>query len=215
MTDSTIAKTRARLALAASLCAAMVSTAMAQGEPAAGEGDAEAAAEDRVAEPPAAAAPMPAEPPPPPADYNSPKREECTKEIEKDVDWFFALKDRYVDLFYFGAPDEAKAAREHETIPPNFQEGYASPMRAECEAELAKDAAWRGSLQSYFGSLLAYEFHSRNAGAFTTNKKHVIMAYAAILVILVIGLVGLFFRQRKLLDDIERLRQDVDRAAAE
>jgi len=148
--------------------------------------------------------------------YESPLREKCDEEIRKDGDWYRELADLFTNQLFFD-PRTGESAPPEAALPrlPEHEAGYTSPMRAECTAEMKKDTIWMAKLRAYFDGRLSYDFQTRNSKVFTKNKQHVIGAYAAILIILVGFLVVMFLRQRKLMAEIERLREDVERAASE
>jgi len=54
--------------------------------------------------------------------------------------------------------------------------------------------------------------HEEDASAMLTNKKHVVMAYGALLALLTVFLVVLAMRQRRLSSEIERLSDALERA---
>ncbi len=86
---------------------------------------------------------------------------------------------------------------------------YQSPMRAECEAELAKDKGWSAELKD----TLRPSVHEAEASLITRNNKHVVMAYAAIWILTVGFVILLWLRQRRLLAEIEALEKKVAKAA--
>jgi hypothetical protein len=88
--------------------------------------------------------------------------------------------------------------------------GYQSPMRAQCEAELRQDAAWRAELKKQ----LSAEVHAEDANAMLTNKRHVVMAYAALWLLVLVFAVFLWIRQRNLKDEIARLEREIEQATA-
>ena len=88
---------------------------------------------------------------------------------------------------------------------------YQSPMRAECEAELAKDKGWNAELRAS----LRPEVHQEEAALIQKNKKHVVMAYAALWVLTVLFLVLLWLRQKRLVAELDALEKKVAKAAAE
>lgn len=96
---------------------------------------------------------------------------------------------------------------------PAAAQPYESPMREECTAELNQDAKWMATLRAQVEDDLAYEWHDRNSSYFATNKKHVLIAYGALWVFVAGFAVYMFLRQRGLVDEIERLRAEVARAA--
>lgn len=86
---------------------------------------------------------------------------------------------------------------------------YQSPMRAQCEAELDKDKRWQAELKD----TLRPEVHQAEAALIQKNKKHVVMAYAALWVLTVVFLVLLWFRQRRLVAELDDLEKKVAKAA--
>lgn len=96
----------------------------------------------------------------------------------------------------------AQPARE----PPR---AYQSPMRGQCEAELAKDRGWSAELKDS----LRPSVHEAEAALIEKNKKHVVMAYAAIWILTVGFVVLLWFRQRRLLAELAALEEKVAKAA--
>jgi len=143
--------------------------------------------------------------------YASPIKDKCNEEILKDADWYKQLATLFADQLFFDPRTGVSARPEVEL--PEHEPGYTSPMRDQCAAELKKDSTWMAELRAHYDGRLSYDFQTRNSRSFTRNKQHVIGAYAAILVILVGFVVTLLLRQRKLQDEIDRLREDVDRAA--
>ena len=102
--------------------------------------------------------------------------------------------------------DESAAAESAMAEPP-----YASPMREQCTEELRKDARWRAELRNQ----LRDDIHSEDANLMLRNKRHVVIAYAAIWILAVAFLVLMWWRQRSLTREIEELREQVRRAAKE
>ena len=90
-------------------------------------------------------------------------------------------------------------------------EPYKSPMREQCEQELAKDPGWQAELRNS----IRPEVHQEDANIMLKNKKHVVMAYGALWGLTVVFLVLLWLRQRRLMAEIERLAQQISKAAAE
>jgi hypothetical protein len=86
---------------------------------------------------------------------------------------------------------------------------YQSPMRDQCEAELARDKGWNAELKA---SLIP-EVHEAEADLIKKNKKHVVMGYAALWILTVVFLVLLWFRQRKLVAELDALEKKVAKAA--
>ncbi len=90
-------------------------------------------------------------------------------------------------------------------------EPYQSPMRAQCEEELAKDARWWAELRAELLPVL----HEEETDAIVNNNRHVIMAYAALWVLVVFFVLFMWVRQRRLQEEIERLEQEVAKASEE
>jgi len=130
----------------------------------------------------------------------------CDIEIGKDQDWHYELRQHFDQHMGLETPAAAKP-----------QEGgtAGSPAREKCNALLMSAPKWHAQWKAEFEGINAYEFHDREARYATTNKKHVFGAYAAFLSLFVIFLVVLFLRQRRLVAEIDQLREDVKRAAAE
>ncbi len=85
---------------------------------------------------------------------------------------------------------------------------YASPDRAHCEDELRKDLAWHDDLE-----LQLYDnVHRTESEQFTTNNRHVVLAYAAIWLLTVGFVVFMWMRQGKLKREIARLSADLAKA---
>jgi hypothetical protein len=90
-------------------------------------------------------------------------------------------------------------------------EPYKSAMREQCEQELAKDLGWGAELRNSMRPAV----HQEDANIMLKNKKHVVMAYAALWGLTVAFLVLLWLRQRRLVAELERLGQQINKAAAE
>lgn len=88
---------------------------------------------------------------------------------------------------------------------------YQSPMRAECEAEIEKDAVWNATLRDRYWA----EFHEQAERKWRRDKRHVVLAYAALWVLSVLFLGFLYLRQQRLVGEIGRLERDLQRAIAE
>jgi len=86
---------------------------------------------------------------------------------------------------------------------------YQSPMRDQCEQELAKDKGWDAELRDS----LRPEVHEAEAALISKNNKHVVMAYAALWILTVGFVVLLWTRQRRLLGELEALEKKVAKAA--
>jgi hypothetical protein len=88
---------------------------------------------------------------------------------------------------------------------------YQSPIRDKCEAELAKDKAWAAELRNDMRPAV----HQEDANIIAKNKKHVVMAYAALWGLTVVFVVLMWLRQRRLQAEMERLAKQIAKAAAE
>lgn len=88
---------------------------------------------------------------------------------------------------------------------------YESPMRNECAAEMRKDPAIRAECKAQWTD----ELREQDYRQITKDNKHVVMAYAAIWIIMMIFVVALWMRQRKLSAEITRLEDELKKAAAE
>lgn len=95
--------------------------------------------------------------------------------------------------------------------PAAADEPYKSPMRAQCEAELDKDKGWHAELRNQ----VRPDVHQEDANITVRNKKHVVMAYAALWGLSVVFLVLMWMRQRKLAAEMDRLAAQIAKAAAE
>lgn len=145
--------------------------------------------------------------------YESPIKDACNAEIEKDGAWYRELGLLFANQMFFDPRTGVPALPEVKL--PEHEPGYTSPRRAECTEEMKKDNTWMAQLRSHYEGALSYDFQTRNTKVFTKNKQHVMGAYGALLVILVGFIVMMYLRQRKLAVELERLREDVSRAAKE
>lgn len=85
---------------------------------------------------------------------------------------------------------------------------YRSAMRSQCEDELARDADWRADVKLR----LAPEVHAEDAQMMLTNRRHVVMAYAALWTLVLGFVVFMWLRQRGLQAAIARLEREIDQA---
>jgi hypothetical protein len=108
------------------------------------------------------------------------------------------------------APTAAPAPAPATIPPPAAGDApYESPQRDACEAELGKDARWNAELEAG----MIKKFHEREARQVTANNKHVAMAYGALWILMAGFVAMMFFRQRALSAEIERLEAEVKQAA--
>ena len=107
-------------------------------------------------------------------------------------------------------PSEVVADADKAGMPPP---PYQSPRlrREECETELKKDAIWRTDLRDR----LRQEVRVEDADEFLRNKRHVVIAYAAIWILSVGFLFILWRRQRGFAAEIALLRDELERAMSE
>jgi hypothetical protein len=85
---------------------------------------------------------------------------------------------------------------------------YRSAMRSQCEDELARDADWRADVKLR----LAPEVHAEDAQQMLTNRRHVVMAYASLWVLVAGFVVFMWMRQRSLQAEIARLEREIVQA---
>jgi CcmD family protein len=85
---------------------------------------------------------------------------------------------------------------------------YRSAMRSQCEDEMAKDADWRADVKLR----LAPDVHAEDAQQMLTNRRHVVMAYAALWVLVAGFVVFMWMRQRGLQAEIARLEREIVQA---
>lgn len=103
-----------------------------------------------------------------------------------------------------GAPGATAAA----AAPATPDAPYRSAMRSQCEDELAKDADWRADIKLR----LAPDVHTEDAQQMLTNRRHVVMAYAALWALVAGFVVFMFVRQRNLQAEIARLEREIEQA---
>jgi len=77
---------------------------------------------------------------------------------------------------------------------------------AACDPKAIQDPRFVADAKNAIRPLI----HAEDARAMLTNKKHVVMAYAAILILLVGFVVLLYMRQSKLSREIEQLRASLE-----
>lgn len=85
---------------------------------------------------------------------------------------------------------------------------YRSAMRSQCEDEMAKDADWRADVKLR----LAPDVHAEDAQQMLTNRRHVVMAYAALWALVAGFVVFMWMRQRGLQAEIARLEREIIQA---
>ncbi len=88
---------------------------------------------------------------------------------------------------------------------------YESAMRVECADEMRKDPVIRAECKAQWTD----ELREQDFRQITKDNKHVVMAYAAIWIIVMLFVVALWMRQRKLTAEIARLEDELKKAVAE
>jgi cell division protein FtsL len=78
-------------------------------------------------------------------------------------------------------------------------------LRQQCAGALASDAQWRAELKQQ----LAAEVHQEDARAMLTNRKHVVMAYAALWILVTLFVVFMWMKQKDLKAEIARLEGEI------
>lgn len=112
----------------------------------------------------------------------------------------------------FGAaPAVAQEAAATASAPASGDAPYRSSMRSQCEDELEKDADWRADIKLR----IAPEVHAEDAQQMLTNRRHVVMAYASLWVLVAGFVVFMWLRQRGLQAEIARLEREIAQAAKE
>jgi hypothetical protein len=86
---------------------------------------------------------------------------------------------------------------------------YSSPLRAQCEAELARDARWSAELRDR----VRPEVHQEDAQLMLVNKRHVVLAYGVLWAMVAGTVLLMWLRQRRLQEQIAQLERDLERAA--
>jgi|GEM_PF-5114234 len=117
-----------------------------------------------------------------------------------------------------GAEGDDPGGSEPGAEPPaQATDPYRAPeaLKAQCNAEIAKDKLWEGTIRANVRRTYEDEWQTENASRLAKDNKFVVWAYAILWVILA-GLVAFVFtRQRRLVSEIDRLRGEVEAAAAE
>ena len=117
------------------------------------------------------------------------------------------------------APEGAKLP-----VPPAAAPAAATPeFKAQCMAALNADDKWTAELRVKLEAVISKEFydkldegsrkrHDDDAQLIARNKRHVVLAYAAIWLLSLSFIVGMWLRQQKLKTQIEALRRDLETA---
>ena len=114
-------------------------------------------------------------------------------------------------LTLVGSSVAASADASADKAPSRQPETFTSPIRDQCQADLRKDHTWRAQLEEELRS----KVHQADANLMMTNKKHVVMAYAALWIIVVLFVMFMWIRQGDLKKQIARLEQDIAAAEAD
>lgn len=81
---------------------------------------------------------------------------------------------------------------------------------ADAESQLSKENLdWRARMKR----TLAVEIHQEDADEMATNRKHVIMAYAALWILTALFIIYMYMRQMRLREEITRLEREIRDAA--
>jgi hypothetical protein len=123
--------------------------------------------------------------------------------MKHSILWIFVLM--------LAAPMAAWADKEQEPSPKQMPDTFTSPIRGQCEGDLRKDHTWRAQLEEE----LRNKVHQDDADLMATNKKHVVMAYAALWIIVVLFVVFMWIRQTDLKKQIAGLESDLAAAEAD
>lgn len=110
-----------------------------------------------------------------------------------------------IGLASIGPAAAQEASGEASALPPA---PYRSPMRDQCQEELAKDRDWYTDVRDQ----IAPEIHEEDAKKMLTNRRHVVLAYAALWALVAGFVVFLWLRQRGLQAEIARLEREIEQA---
>ena len=115
-------------------------------------------------------------------------------------------------LFATAAPvlaqEQGEASPSKADAATSLVEFEAVMSNAGCEPQAIKDPKFVADAKNAIRPLI----HEEDARAMLTNKKHVVMAYAALLALLVLFVVLLAMRQQRLGAEIQRLSDDLESA---
>jgi cell division protein FtsL len=78
-------------------------------------------------------------------------------------------------------------------------------LRQQCQNALRADVQWRAELKQQ----LAAEVHHEDARAMLTNRKHVVMAYAALWILVALFVLFMWLKQKDLKAEIARLESEI------
>jgi hypothetical protein len=138
-------------------------------------------------------------------------QDQCIDELRKDKNWKESLKNQLRALVGVPEREEPKG-------------GYSSPNRAQCTAQMAKNVDFRNKVRAKellpdvraeLRESVRFDDHSRDAKRMLRNKRHVVMAYVVLWALTILFVVMMFLRQRRLNEEIERLRRQMEKAVKE
>ena len=138
----------------------------------------------------------------------------CEAELKKDKHWTAQLVNDLLELT--GLP-------RTETTD---EQDYRAPAHARkrCTEELKRDPVWRDKIRKEYlikkvhaagRAFFRADVHTEDAKLMLNNKKHVVMAYAALWALLVLVVVLMWMKQRKLGVEITRLEAELNAAIDE
>ncbi len=138
-------------------------------------------------------------------------RQKCEIDLLKDVAWRQKLTNQLREIVGVRArPIESSV--------------YVSPIREACTEAMRHDLAWRSQIRTKhllpqvraeIRAELRPDVHAEDTALILKNRRHVVMAYAALWIIVVIFVVALWIRQRNLFREIGELETQLARAIAE
>jgi len=138
-------------------------------------------------------------------------KQKCEADLLKDVAWRQSLTNELRELV-------ALRPRPIDTSV------YVSPIRELCTKAMRQDTGWRSHIRTKYlltqvraeiRAELRPDVHAQDTELILRNRRHVVMAYAALWVIVVIFVVILWLRQRSLSREIGELETQLARAIAE
>ncbi len=108
--------------------------------------------------------------------------------------------------------DGAAAAPAAATDAPATAAGTPLALKHSCMAAINADQEWTDELRAAVQKRMTYDAHNAEATLIATNKRHVVMAYAALWLAAIGFLVMQWRKQKVLRDQLEALRRDLDTA---
>lgn len=129
-------------------------------------------------------------------------RATCEQALRTDVEWRAALRDQLARSLVGEAPADPGDARWRAEV-----RGAIARSLIE-EAPEPGDAQWRAELKQR----LASEVHTEDANLMLRNKRHVVMAYGAIWLLVTLFAFLMWTRQRGLKAELARLEAELGQA---